>query len=419
MTQSETITAGAVIPAETTSMCSGFGQYHTNEPDPKKPNKKLTPYVGIDDEGICALVDNPQEVEKKSAQWMIPSTLMSRTFKEQEQHGQYAYLWADIDQNATGLDAIVGVMEDFDYEIYTSKSATEDNPKCRVLIRLFERVTGDVWLICQRILNDKLEAAGITPDRKSEGAAQLCYLPNRGQYYDTRSRRTGLCLEPVSEWAAEIAAIKAENERAERDLAEKAAKARASRVAKKYSGKVSGIDAFNQAYTVQELLLMQGYAQRGNTFRHPASESGSYSASVKDGRVHSLSSSDPLYTQGSGVGAHDAFSVFCTLWCAGDTPAALKLASDEWLVTEKLAPAQVGTDVAGLFQSLVLTSEDVAKMDDAVFYIRNMIVRGHVGAYLSPGNGGKTTLFTYFSEQLAKQGLKVLYINVDGSPSDL
>ena len=29
-------------------MISGIGQFHTNEPDPKNPNKELKPYLAID-----------------------------------------------------------------------------------------------------------------------------------------------------------------------------------------------------------------------------------------------------------------------------------------------------------------------------------------------------------------------------------
>ena len=85
----------------------------------------------------------------------------------------------------------------------------------------------------------------------------------------------------------------------------------------------------------------------------------------------------------------------------------------------KLPPTRADTNVVELFQPLTLNSEDVAKMDEAEFLIPNMIVRGHVAAYPSPGNGGKTTIFVYLCETLAKKGLDILYINVDGSPSDL
>jgi hypothetical protein len=76
-------------------------------------------------------------------------------------------------------------------------------------------------------------------------------------------------------------------------------------------------------------------------------------------------------------------------------------------------------DVSSLFSDVVLREEDVTKMVDADFLIPNLIVRGHVAAYVAPGNGGKTTLFTSQCEKLSAMGMKVLYINVDGSPGDL
>ena len=58
---------------------SGFGHFHTNEPDAEKPNKKLTPYTTITLSVIRALVDNPQSVDKAEGQWLIASTLPCRT----------------------------------------------------------------------------------------------------------------------------------------------------------------------------------------------------------------------------------------------------------------------------------------------------------------------------------------------------
>ena len=73
----------------TKAMASCIGQYHTNEPDPDNLGKKLTPYLAIGVDGVLAMVDNPQAVDKAQAQWLIPSTLLTRNFKEQEQHGSY------------------------------------------------------------------------------------------------------------------------------------------------------------------------------------------------------------------------------------------------------------------------------------------------------------------------------------------
>jgi archaellum biogenesis ATPase FlaH len=219
------------------------------------------------------------------------------------------------------------------------------------------------------------------------------------------------------------------------------------------------IGTFNLAYTLQDWLLKYGYDQRGDTFRHPNSESGSYSASVKDGRVHTLSPDDPLYI--AGTGAHDAFSVFCTLFHNGNRTTALKDAGDN-LVTigsvsynkakqieyakdkaakealdglpdygdDTIAPpiAKEPNDTAWLkscgdislfFNDIALTEEHVNKMADATFLIPNVIVKGHIGVYVSPANGGKSALFRYFCESLCKRGLKVLYVNVDAGPGDL
>ena len=78
------------IPQDSASFVSGIGQFHTNEADPDKPNKKLTPYLTINLEGIRALVDDPQRVDKSSAQWLNPLTLLRRSFKEQEKSGSYS-----------------------------------------------------------------------------------------------------------------------------------------------------------------------------------------------------------------------------------------------------------------------------------------------------------------------------------------
>ena len=71
------LTAGRVTGSEgltvtIPAMTSGQGQFHTNEFDPAKPNKRLRPYLAIAWDGVKALVDNPQQVNKAQAQWLIP-----------------------------------------------------------------------------------------------------------------------------------------------------------------------------------------------------------------------------------------------------------------------------------------------------------------------------------------------------------
>lgn len=94
-------------------------------------------------------------------------------------------------------------------------------------------------------------------------------------------------------------------------------------------GKASVIDAFNATFPVEQVLLANGYDSNGQAFRHPESQSGSYSAGVKDGRVNALSPRDPLFT--GGEGAHSAFSAFVVLRFGGDKKAAAEYAGKHML----------------------------------------------------------------------------------------
>jgi len=315
---------------DSTGMVSGFGKYHTNEPEPGNPRKTLTPYVTVTWEEIQAKVDNPSSIPKEQAQWVIPSTLLSRNKKKQEVEGQYLMLWADFDTDPkpisdVGFSLEFEVLEfDVNFEQYSSRSATAAVQKSRALVPLVNPLGGEDWLICQRIFNQRLRQCNLTPDTTTERHNQICYLPNKGEFYETHSKRDGVPFDPLRAWSSQIAAIRDERAaevEAERKLSEQRAEAKRRREATRLqsgTGDQSLIKAFNQVYTPQDFLSEEGYDQRGDSFRHPASQSGSYSASVKEGpdgvlRVHSLSSSDPLYTGGGGGGAHDAFSTFTVL----------------------------------------------------------------------------------------------------------
>jgi hypothetical protein len=322
---------------------SGIGQLHTNEPDPKKPNKILKPYLTIGFDEIRALVDNPQQLPKAQAQWVIPSTLPSRNFKEQEQNGEYWALWADLDKNPPSLSDLADIVEDLlddcDFELYNSRSATPDNQKARGLIFLDKPLCYADWRLAQEILNDKLEALGVVPDRANERSAQVCYLPNKGEFYRSDYARNENYFDPMSFWAQEITTKREtiQNEALALEAAQQSSMAKREALTLPDSG-LSDFEAlknaFNQAYTPHEWMIQAGYAQRGESFRHPFSESGNYSATCQvntkgELRVNALSSSDRLYT--NGAGAHDSFSVYTTLFHNGDTKAAQIEAGDKLL----------------------------------------------------------------------------------------
>ena len=314
----------------THQMVSGIGADHTD-----KYGKE---YLMIGWDAITALVDKPQQVDKAQAQWLIPSSHKTRTFKEQEQHGQYYCLWADLDDKPPKIydlaDHLNSLLSGFDYELYNTSSATVDNQKARVLIPLNKPLSFMNWRMAQQLLNDKLEALGIKPDRAAERAAQLCYLPNKGKFYGSRSSRNDLFFDPMQTWASEI---EVKNNQAKAETAvlnNKKRQAEKRRKELSLSNTPNIIEAFNQSYTPQEWMSTNGYDQQGNSFRHPSSQTGNYSATVKTDsngvlRVNALSSADPLYTDGQG--AHDAFSCFKVLVHNGDHTAALKDAGNNLL----------------------------------------------------------------------------------------
>ena len=65
----------------TGAFVSGFGKYHTTGQD-----RPLT-YSSLD--LIREAVDNPPSVPKDQAQWIIPSSLQSRSKSEQLEQGRY------------------------------------------------------------------------------------------------------------------------------------------------------------------------------------------------------------------------------------------------------------------------------------------------------------------------------------------
>ena len=321
--------------------CSGFGAYHSpnNERDPR-------PLLGISMEEIRAKLKNPQAVDKSKAQWAIFSTLRSREHAEQRQRGEYHALWADIDDTG-GLTLVdtfsraVGALL-CDVLAYASRSATEDNQKCRLIVPLAEPVNGGQFIAMQRVLNARLRDAGLVPDIATERAGQVCYLPNAGEFYAFEVEDA---LGPLSpdDWAQEIAeqevAEKAEQDA--RQAARDAAKLKAQQ--RMASGEKSPIDAFNAAYDVGLMLDSFGYLQKGSRWLSPNSSSRNPGVSITDdGRkwlsTHGSDSGIGIKTETGTMG--DAFDLFVHYQHGGDKNAAIKAAGEMFTTPEGLSLTQ-------------------------------------------------------------------------------
>lgn len=304
---------------------SGIGQYHSNEPTTRNPK----PYLQVGLKEILQMVENPPSVPKKKSQWLIPSSLPSRKFNIQREQGQYWMLWADIDDPARWFSQYVGALEDLgcNYVIYTTKSATIGQLKVRMLLPLAKPLSGWDWLLAQECLSEYLYLCGINADHATHGSAQLCYLPNRGRFYQHDIELNKTWFDPCEYWGEAMVCREQEKKQAEQQAAQRKRQSEAKRSARVQTGFVSPITEFCDQFTVEEILEQADYDRKGSTFRHPNSQSGNYSASVKNGRVRSLSDSDPLYT----TGAHDSFSAFCVLFHGGNKSQALKDACNNWI----------------------------------------------------------------------------------------
>lgn len=278
---------------------------------------------------LCEAVLNPLDVPKQQGDWVLMSGHQCRTFKEQEAHGRYNGIALDIDDNPPAFTALLDFIEETtgcaNAVAYLTKSATKERPKARAIVQLANALGYADWVLASSAFNDIAAEADIISDRATERAAQLIFLPNRGELYDGYFWRDGSGFDPMTAWAGRIAKKKAAIVAAEQELAERQKAVEARRSEFTASGNTSAIEAFNANHSVVDVLLKAGYQQRGSHFRHPHSESGSYSASVKNGRVFALSPADPLH----GERAHDAFSALAVLFFSGNTAAATKAVYDE------------------------------------------------------------------------------------------
>ena len=323
----DTLPASSTPPQEP-ALCSGVGQYHSPM---AKTNPRPLHSICMPD--VLSMLDHPQQVEKDQAQWFIPSTLASRCHADQRKHGSFHCLWSETDEPSGTLRDMAALVADAvgaEVLAYTTRSATEDRQKSRFLIPLAEPVAGENFVRMQEVLNEHLQACGIPPDRASERAGQLCYLPNRGAFYGAIHLEHDR-LHP-SEWHEAVAAIR-QREQDEQDQARRQRETSRLKARERVSrGQVSPIDAMNGDYRMPDVLLQYGYLRRGNRWLSPLSESGHPAVIVsEDGRKwissHGSDAAAGLGRECANGRMGDVFDLFTHFEHGGNRDAALKAAA--------------------------------------------------------------------------------------------
>lgn len=310
------------------AICTGFGAsdthaliLNTGKANPHSSAGK--PYQTITADEIMAMIADPPTVDKELGQWVIPSTYAehdARSHSAQRLHGSYPWMAADIDRGNPSLeqvqDACRQVLGEAAYfVVYSSRSATEQNRKWRVLMPLAAALTGTEYGAYQAAWFDGLEKAGLELDRTLERAGQLVYLPNRGELYQWAASGSVLLDVRAHPMAG----------RAKQYLEVQAA---VTAGAAKQEGARSHLAAFRRKHSIQELLALYGYQQRPGSdhWRSPLSQSGSYSTQDRGDHWISLSHNDAAAGLGkataNGSRYGDAFDLYVYFNCAGNREAA-------------------------------------------------------------------------------------------------
>ncbi len=324
-------------------------------------------YPGISWTDIVKLVRTPQAKEKRDADFFIPSTYRAhdgRAHEAQRERGAYRALAIDIDRGNPSLDdvqeAVQAVCGEVGVLIYSSSGATPENRKWRAVVPLAGVLTGAEYEDVQASFFDLLHAHGVHPDGALARCGQPIYLPNvpldkrnpdlTPVFYEHRVLRgkplrlnDGSPIMQELERRAEqrrLAAEQAEKSRAERE------RQRAERRLK-FPDDISPVDAFNEAHSIEDLMLRYQYTRQGSSAHFRSRYQTSPSFATENFGTHwvSLSGSDAAAGLGrpKSIGEHsycwgDAFDLFCHYEHAGDFDSAVRAYGAE------MSPARAAAD---------------------------------------------------------------------------
>jgi hypothetical protein len=238
-------------------------------------------------------------------------------------------VWIDIDDHTelAKIKAVLALLGCY-YLVYSSRSSTHHKQKWRVIIALATPIYAEIVQQITEIINDKFEAAGITPDRASERVNQICYLPNQGEFYQYHIE-----YQPYLDWQTVLVrelTVKQQKALAEQQRIEHAKEqARIKAMQRIATNSLSPIQAFNQSYSVELCLELYHYKRIGKKYLSPNSQSGQAGVTVKNGKWFSSHTSDSGIGKmnHNGTGCYgDAFDLFVHYEHGGNYKATIKAA---------------------------------------------------------------------------------------------
>ncbi len=392
------------------NFCSGFGVNHSEK------HKRLSTITWDE---ITQLVDHPQDIAKERGQWVIPSTLVTRQGKAQEEDGEYWMLWADIDDDPRPVAETAEFMNNFldgcQFEVYTTKRATESIPKTRVLIPLDAALSPKEWKDCQAALNDELAANFVAPDICSQTLTQLALLPNKGVFYESESSRTGGYLKPLEVFSMAITA-----------QMEVANKKPAPSTVLDFNAPVTASND-NQAYYATALdSECRAVAAAPKGTRNAALNTASFSIGqlIAGGGIPENVARDAL-TQAAnqaGLGADEIAKTINSGFQAGrgnprTAPASAGAQPMEISKLTEAKPALSALEQLSVYTVNGRSAEMRQQMLDDKYVLDRIAILGQWTTLYAAPNGGKTLLTLWMLIQQVKageiDGSKIYYVNAD------
>lgn len=292
------------------------------------------PYRLIDWLDICGMALEPVSVAKTAAPWCLAGNYVGpdgRQHSTQRQRGRFGMLAADVDAGNEAFADVLGITRaaigEAELVIYSSRGATAENRKWRVLAPLAYPLDGDTWVRAQEEFFAALTVLGLVVDPVLARPGQLIFMPNRGDFYEA-DYFDGPFLDPLLHHVAEPETC----------------------VTKPWANNstIATVARFNREHAITDLFERYGYTRQAGdspNWRSPMQTSSSYGTRDFGGYWVSLSYSD----RDAGIGGKhrngycwgDAFDLFSFFEHGNDMSAALRAHGARIRIRETATPPDV------------------------------------------------------------------------------
>ena len=228
-----------------------------------KPNGELNkssnagrPYEAITPDQIAQMAANPPSVDKEDAWWFMPvqgQDCNSRLSTYLKEYGWYRAFPIDMDEGNLSLEATTGLLNQVlgcGYILYSTRSATSDHRKWRVIVFLDQSVHSYYYTAFCKSIYEQLEE--YTPvDWSSSRLTQVAYLPNRGAHYEYYIHQGPAFQFVLTDRVVELASPPP------------------TFVKSSATSKTGVIDSFNETFDLESMLTWCGYSYNGKDWASP------------------------------------------------------------------------------------------------------------------------------------------------------